>query len=247
MANGTPVEKGRHVNAPVSPHDLWRSRLFVANYRIREAARYAKLSPQTVAKWHGKPGGNRKSTLSTKEKGAALSYLQLIEVAVVASFRQAGVRLNKIEAAREYLAKQLEAEFPFAAYRFKTDGKDLWMDYAQFEADAGDKTLLAASQGGQLAWGDIIGRLHEFDYENDHGLAIRWHVAGRDENIIIDPRIQFGSPSIEGVATWAFAGRWEAGESVDDIAEDFGVANTDVIAALRFEGVDVETGRQPRH
>jgi uncharacterized protein (DUF433 family) len=168
-------------------------------------------------------------------------------VAVVSSFRKAGVRLNKIEAAREYLSKQLEAEFPFAVYRFKTDGKDLWMDYAQFEADAGDKTLLAASSGGQLAWSDIIGRLQEFDYENDHGLAIRWHVAGRDENVIIDPRLQFGAPSVEGVATWAFKGRWEAGEELDDIADDFGVSNTDVRAALRFEGIDLEGGRQARH
>lgn len=175
-----------------------------------------------------------------------MSYLQLIEVAVVSSFRKAGLRLKKIQSAREYLSKQLEAEFPFAAYRFKTDGKELWMDYAQIEASAGDKTLLAASRGGQLAWTDIIGRLHEFDYESDRGSAIRWHVAGRDRNIIIDPRIQFGAPSVEGVATWAFKGRWEAGEELDDIADDFGVSNSDVLAALRFEGVDVDLGRDAR-
>lgn len=234
------------MNMAVPEREFWRSRLYVPNYRIREAARYAHLSAQTVAKWHSKPGSNRKSTLSAKDKGAALSYLQLIEVAVVSSFRKAKVTLKKIEAAREYLSKQMEVEFPFAAYRFKTDGKELWMDYAQFEAAAGDKTLLAASSGGQLAWTDIIGRLHEFDYENDGGLAIRWHVAGRDENVIIDPRIQFGAPSVEGVATWAFKGRWEAGEGLDDIADDFGVSNSDVLAALRFEGIEAGSGREAR-
>jgi len=235
------------VNAPLSQREFWRARLFVPNYRIREAADYAHLSPQTVAKWHTAPGSNRKSTLSAKERGASLSYLQLIEVAVVSSFRKAGVSLKKIKAAREFLSKQLEAEFPFAVYRFKTDGKELWMDYAQFEAAAGDKTLLVASRQGQLAWGDIIGRLHEFDYENDDGLAIRWHVAGRDENVVIDPRIQFGAPSVEGVATWAFKGRWQAGEVLDDIADDFGVSNSDVLAALRFEGIDASGGRHARH
>jgi len=235
------------MNMALAGQEFWRSRLYVPNYRIREAARYAHLSTQTVAKWHTKPGANRRSTLSTKEKGASLSYLQLIEVAVVSSFRKAGVKLKKIEAAREYLSRQLEAEFPFAEYRFKTDGKELWMDYAQFEADAGDNTLLAASKGGQLAWSDIIGRLQEFDYEDDHGLAIRWHVAGRDENVIIDPRIQFGAPSVEGVATWAFKGRWQAGEELDDIADDFGVSNFDVLAALRFEGIEASGGREARH
>lgn len=235
------------MNMAVPKQEFWRSRLYVPNYRIREAARYAHLSSQTVTKWHSKPGANRKATLSTKEEGASLSYLQLIEVAVVASFRKAGVRLSKIKSAREYLSKQLEVEFPFAAYRFKTDGKDLWMDYAAFEATAGDKTLLNASKGGQLAWSDIIGRLQEFDYENDNGLAIRWHVAGRRENVVIDPRIQFGAPTVEGVATWAFKGRWEAGEALDDISDDFGVSTSDVLAALRFEGVDAERGRGKRH
>lgn len=235
------------MTAAIQPNEFWRSRLFIPNYRIGEAARYARLSPQTVANWHTTPGANRKSTLSTKEKGAALSYLQLIEVAVVSSFRKANLSLRKIKAAREYLSKQLEAEFPFAAYKFKTDGKDLWMDYAQFEAKAGDDTLLAASQGGQLAWTDIIGRLQEFDYENDAGLAIRWHVAGRKESVVIDPRVQFGAPSVEGVATWVFSGRWEAGETIDEIADDFGVSKADVKAALVFEGVDMSKGRGTRH
>lgn len=235
------------MNALASPSEFWRARLFVPNYRISEAARYAHLSPQTVAKWHGQPGTNRKSTLSTKEKGAALSYLQLIEVAVISSFRKSGIRLKKIEAAREYLSRHLQSEFPFAEYSFKTDGKELWMDYAQFEANAGDTTLLVASKGGQLAWSDVIGRLQEFDYENNDGLAIRWRVAGVDSDIVIDPQIQFGAPAIEGVATWAFKARWQAGEPIDEIADDFGLPNSAVLQALRFEGIDPEGGRESRN
>lgn len=230
------------MNAALDHDQLWRARLYVPNYRVGEAARYAEISPQTVAKWHTHPGANRRSTLSTKEKGAALSYLQLIEVAVVASFRQAGVTLKKIKAAREYLSRQLEAEYPFAEYRFKTDGRELWMDYAQFEAAAGDNKLLAVSKSGQLAWTDIIGRLQEFEYEND-GLAIKWHLAGRKSRVLIDPKIQFGAPAVDGVATWIFRGRWEAGEPIDEIADDFGVPNSAVVDALKFEGVDVSDGR----
>lgn len=229
--------------APAS--EFWRQRLFVPNYRIGEAARYADISAQTVNRWHQARSSNRRGTLSSKDKRRALSYLQLVEVAVVAEFRRAKVSLGKIRSAREYVSKQLKSEFPFAEYRFKTDGKDLWMDYAEIEAKMGDNKLLKASAQGQLAWTDIIGRLQEFEYEKD-GLAVRWYVAGRDRPIIIDPRLQFGAPSIEGVATWAFKGRWEAGEPIDDIADDFGVSNSDVIAALDFEGV-VIGGRETRH
>lgn len=232
------------MNAHASSPEFWRARLFVPNYRIREAARYAHIAPQTVASWHQPSSGNQRRTLSSKDKGQALSYLQLIEVAVVANFRKAGISLRKIRAAREYVSKQLEAEFPFAEYRFKTDGRDLWMDYAQIEAEMGDKKLLMASQGGQLAWSDIIGRLKEFEYEDDR-LAVRWHVAGKSKNIIIDPRIQFGAPAVNGVPTWVFKGRWEAGETLEDIIADFGVSNASLLDALEFEGV--ELGRATRH
>lgn len=234
------------MNMAVPESEFWRSRLFIPNYRIREAARYADIAPQTVSSWHGRPGSNQKPTLSQKEKGAALSYLQLVEVAVVASFRKAGVTLAKIKKAREYLSKQLEAEHPFAQYRFKTDGKELWMDYAQLHAPS-DKTLLAPSMGGQLAWTDIIGRLQEFEYDEESNLATQWRVAGADKSILIDPRIQFGAPAIDGVATWVFKGRWQAGEPIDEIADDFGVPNSAVLEALEFEGIRVEGGRWSRH
>jgi uncharacterized protein (DUF433 family) len=234
------------MNMALQPQDFWRSRLFIPNYRIRDAARYTHLSSQTVGNWHAKPGSNKKATLSTKANGEALSYLQLIEVAVVASFRKTGLSLKKIRSAREYLAHKLQAEHPFAEYRFKTDGKELWMDYAQIEANDGDKTLLVASQKGQLAWTDIIGKLQEFEYEDD-GLAIKWHVAGVDQDIVIDPRIHFGAPAIDGVPTWVFKGRWEAGEPLDEIADDFGVPNSAVSEALIFEGINPDIGREQRH
>jgi|694.fasta_scaffold139157_3 uncharacterized protein (DUF433 family) len=247
MAHEAPSTKGdEKVNAPVSEHEFWRARLYIPNYKIRDAARYAKLSTQTLSNWHGKPGSNRKSMLTTKDKGAALSYLQLIEVAVVASFRKAGLSLGKIRSAREYLATQMQAEYPFTEYRFKTDGRELWMDYAQFEAEAGDETLLVASRNGQLAWTDIIGKLQEFEYEKA-GLAIRWRVAGVDAGVVIDPKIQFGAPSVEGVPTWVFKGRFDSGEPIDEIADDFGVPNSAVLEALAFEGIDANLGRQPRH
>jgi hypothetical protein len=55
----------------------------------------------TVAAWHK----IEQSVLSPKEKRARLSYLQLIELAVVAGFRKAKFSLPEIRAAREYLQK----------------------------------------------------------------------------------------------------------------------------------------------
>jgi len=219
----------------------WRRRLFLPNYQLGEAARYAQISPQTVAAWHK----IERPTLSRKERRAALSYMQLIEVAVVAAFRKAGISLKRIRDAREYIQKQLKTEHPFAQYRFKTEGKHLLVDYQEVEGDKGSGKHLVADQGGQLEWNDIIGPLlKEFEYEHD-GIVIRWHVAGPASPIVIDPRLSFGAPTVQGTPTWVIAGRWNAGESITDIAEDFGLDKKCVRQALDFEGLSSSKRGKP--
>jgi uncharacterized protein (DUF433 family) len=168
--------------------------------------------------------------------------MQLIEVAVVAAFRKAGIPLKDIRAAREYIKNDIKSEYPFAQYSFKTRGRSILIDYAQIDKKKGKGKLLDVTKGGQLAWEAIIApRLREFEYDKE--LALRWHVAGLGEPIIIDPRVSFGAPSINGVPTWVLKGRWEAGEAVNDIASDFSISDQFVLDALKFEGVDT-AGRQ---
>ncbi|MGH6936466.1 MAG: DUF433 domain-containing protein [Methylocella sp.] len=97
-------------------------------------------------------------------------------------------------------------------------------------------TVVQADQEGQLTWESIIGRLREFEYEHQ-GIVIRWHVAGRSSPIVIDPRIAFGAPTISGTPTWVIKGRWNAGESDGEIADDFGIKKEAVREALKFEGI----------
>lgn len=105
----------------------WRRRLTLPAFHIKEAARYADVSPRTVSDWYKlRADGTR--TLSEKADGIALSYMQLIEVAAIAALRKAGVKLQLIKDYRDYVAKKLRAEFPFAQYKFKTDGNRLTIE-----------------------------------------------------------------------------------------------------------------------
>jgi uncharacterized protein (DUF433 family) len=216
----------------------WLRRLFLPSYQVAEAAKYAGIAPQTVAAWHKL----EQHLLSQRDDKAALSYLQLIEVAVVAAFRRMGVPMKNIRATREYAANNLKCEFPFATFKFKENAKRLFLDSHDLE-DVAPGHVVGTDQGGQLEWETIIGRLREFDYEDEYGLALKWHVAGRSSPILIDPRIAFGTPAIKGTPTWIIKGRWDAGESDSDIAEDFRIDPTDVKEALKFEGV-VPGGRR---
>src|ERR1700674_4002431 len=105
----------------------WRRRLFLPSYLVGEAATYAQITPQTVVAWHKIEA----ALLVEREKRASLSYMQLIEVAVVAAFRKMGVPLKRIRAAREYAQRTLKSEFPFAEYRFKEEARHLYLDSEQ--------------------------------------------------------------------------------------------------------------------
>jgi hypothetical protein len=160
----------------------WRRRLFLPNYQVQEAAKYAQIAPQTVIFWQR---GGAGPALAERKSRMALSYMQLIEVAVVAALRKEGVPLRRIRDAREYLEKNLKSEFPFAEYRLKNDGQRLFMDFAQAVGPKrGRGKLLRPDQQGQLAWEAVIGRLREFEYETQRdsdSVARRRSRIGRDD------------------------------------------------------------------
>ena len=215
--------------------DPWVRRLLLPAYHVKEAARYADITTQTVRNWQhdGKESG---SAIAPRKSRESLSYFQLQELAIVAAMRMQGVKLQKIRLARDWLSTEFKLEFPFSDRRVKTDGQDIIMEHE--DELKGDMKLMVANKGGQYVWSEIIGsRFEEFEYERD--LAIRWHVRGRKSGIVIDPRIAFGAPAIRGVPTWVLRGRHNAGEAVEDVADDFLISRADVRKALKFEGVSV--------
>ena len=224
----------------VRDREPWEARLYIPNYRIKDAARYASISPQTIANWHVH---DHSQILSARPDRAALSYMQLIELAVVAAFRKAGVKLKDIKAAREYLQKQIETEHPFAVLKFKTDGKSLLTSLRGIDPKHKRPTLIDVTKNGQLAWSEVLNRLKEFEYNKKNGIVSQWHVGGLTSPVVIDPRFSFGSPTVKGTPTWAIRDRWIAGESVDDISDDFELTKKLIASALEFEGINPETPR----
>lgn len=213
----------------------WKRRLYLPAYQVRDAARYSGISSQTVAYWHYR-GGQLGPALPGRESRQPLSYLQLVEVAFVATFRILGVTLQRIRRARAYAAQVLNSEHPFAEYRWFTEGHHLMLNLADLDGTTEIGRLVVGDQAGQIAWAQMVGdRFAQFDYED--GLALVWWVRGRQMPITIDPRIAFGAPTIGGIPTWALRGRWRAGESVVDIQEDFNLAEEDIRHALRFEDI----------
>jgi len=217
----------------------WKRRLYLPAYQVSDAAHYASTSVRTISYWqHG--GGQLGPPLPGRERRQPLSYLQLVEVAFVATFRLLGVSLQRIRRAREYAAQTLHGEYPFVDYRWQTEGYHVLLDLREVEREAAFGRLIVGDAHGQLAWQPlVVERFGQFDYV--HELAVIWHVAGRGSAVVIDPRVSFGAPTVSGVPTWAIKGRYDAGESLNDILDDFGLTEDQLEDALRFEGIDLQS------
>jgi len=218
--------------------DLWRKRLTLPTYSVAEAARYSEAKPQTIGYWF-RGGQTSPPTLPRRKAGERLNYFEAVEVAFVAVFRSYGVRLKNLRTARAYFQALLQTEYPFAAQRFYTEGTRILQEWGDLQELSEFTEVIIGDEQGQLAWAGLLGEKFEtFDYER--GLALRWHVAGRSSPVQIDPRVSFGAPSVRGIPTWAIRGRKQAGESVEEICDDFGLEDHEVIAGLEFEGLELQ-------
>lgn len=223
--------------------DMWRERVRLPAYKVGEAAFYTHISPSTVAAWTKTYDDRTRDVVSPRSARKGLSYLQLIEVAIVAAMRNEGVKLAEIRRARSYFASALGLDFPFAEAKFKTDGVDILLDMEGRDGKIVRDKLLAANHGGQMIWSDMLRkRLSEFNYDRKGGVG-SWKVNGIESEIVIDPKISFGAPSILGVPTWVIKDRWRVGEGLGDIADDFSISQDQVAEALKFEGLEVDRSR----
>ena len=217
--------------------EAWRRRLVLPAYSLAEAARYVRYHPATISSWFNRDTSYGPA-LAGRQKGLPLSYMQLVEVAFVVTARQLGISLGETRNTRNYFRQRFHVEFPFATFRFQSEGIHLLLDLQDVEPHSERQLFILGSKGGQLAWAHLLGeRFLEFDYEGD--LAVIWHVAGRMSPVRIDPRMNFGAPTVRGIPTWAVKGRYESGEIIEEIQGDFNLESSEVVAALEFEGVEL--------
>jgi len=207
--------------------------LILPAYTYADAARYARIPAQTVRNWFRgaySPGHTMHPVMANPGEHG-LSYLQLAEVAFIAAMRGRNIKLAALRAAYDHVRTELGVEYPFVREQFLTNGADLFL------AAIDDPTaLVSASRPGQRAWRAAVETyIDQFDY--DQHVALIWHPRGRFNSIVIDPRMSFGRPTIEGkgVPTEAIAARYAAGDDLEFLAYDFDLTQDQLKDALWFE------------
>ncbi len=135
-----------------------------------------------------------------------------------------------------YLSRQFPSKHPLADREFETDGINLFLQkFGQ---------LINISQAGQLAMREVL-QAHLHRIERDvAGIPVKLYPFTRKRDsqeepkaIVIDPRVSFGRPVLAGtgIPTAMIAERYKAGESVDDLANDYGRKRLEIEEAIRCE------------
>ena len=124
--------------------------------------------------------------------------------------------------------KRFESERPLLTLRFRVGGGDVFVE--------GSQEVVDVLHGPRTAWSEVLDPfLATIDYED--GWAQRWWPAGRSSQVVLDPQFGYGLPVIEGtgVRTEILVERGDAGDSIDQIAADFGVSTESLRDALKYE------------
>jgi uncharacterized protein (DUF433 family) len=170
-------------------------------YTPREAARLIGETPQHVFRWTRGSGPTNplwNAHYQFIEDSTEISFLDLIEVRVVAAMRRQGISLQSIRYAIDFAQNALGVDRPLSSRDFKTDGSEILMDAVE---DDGEFVSLSKKAPGQKVFKKIIEQsLNDLEYEND--LVARWRPRGF-ESIVLDPARSFGDPLLDefGVST----------------------------------------------
>jgi uncharacterized protein (DUF433 family) len=213
-------------------------------YGLVEAAHYLSIPVSTLRSWV--VGRNYPTESGLKffaplipladQREHLLSFVNLVEVHVLDAIRREhAVALPKVRQAIAYLRTRFPSEHPLANHRFETDGLDLFVrKYGQ---------LINASQSGQLAMRQLL-EAHLRRIERDPaGFPVRLYPFTRKRQpeepkvVVIDPYVSFGRPVLvgTGIPTATIADRYKAGESIDELAQDYGRPRLEIEEAVRCE------------
>ena len=218
----------------------------IPTYTLGEAAQYLRIPRTTIRDWvtgrsfqnETVPRRSQPIIPVPKSIPRLLSFINLVEVHVLDAIRrQHNISLEKVRKAIQFLQKQFPSKHPLVDHNFETNGIHLFIEkYGQ---------LINITQEGQLAIKDIM---------KAHLKRIEWDAQGIPQKlypfihkrvfrpgqiepttVVIDPRVSFGRPSIigTGIPILIIAERYKAGETVEDLADDYGLQPLQIQEAIR--------------
>jgi len=220
-------------------------------YTMAEAARCLNLAPATLRSWvagREYPRGDEVAFFEPliqrpDSSSAQLSFWNLVEAHVLRALRvKHSVSIKAVRHALDFAQRKFKMERLLLRRELRTEAGDLFLcKYGE---------LIDLSKSGQLAMKMMLqDHLERVDW-GDEKWPIRLYPSSRPfpvpdkvpplrafKLIVIDPHISFGRPVIQrrGITTTVIADRIDAGESIQDLAEDYDLEPWEIRGAVIYE------------
>ena len=199
-------------------------------YSCVQAAHYIGVPRHTLRRWVGEDG------LIVTPASNALSFNNLAEAHIIKAMRKVHkLPLQGIRRALRELAQLRQTEHPLLDESFETDGVNLCIR---------DKNeVINLSQRSQREFREFVSIYLHRIHRDDTGRVARLYpfvvadLANEPKHISISPTVSFGKPVLvgTGISTSVIVGRFNARDSVADLAREYGVDATILEDAIRWE------------
>lgn len=203
------------------------------NYPATEAARCLGMVPQTLRTWFLGQKGMEPLFSPSGTNPLTLSFWDLVESSVVASIRKVhGVSFQKVRRALEFVERRMGLPRPLITQNFVTDGVSLFVEHYG--------GLISATEDGQVVIRELIEASLTRIERDENGLANRLYAWTHDPKeprvVSIDPRVSFGRPTLigTGITVEVLIDRFNAGDSIAELAQDYRVAPDRIEAMMRW-------------
>lgn len=209
-------------------------------YTVSEAAHYLTVPAATIRDWSVRRHEHAPIIKVPARGPTLLSFINLTELHVLAAIRRGHeVKTPGIRRVTECLAanarQAMDQHHPLISRALETDGFDLFIEQYGL--------LINADRAGRSAMRKIIGEALRRIDRDPEGIPIKLYpftrasVDAAPSIVVIDPRLSAGRPVISGtgLATQLIAERYKAGESICDLADDYGRGNEEIEEAIRCE------------
>ena len=211
-------------------------------YTVSEAARLTRVSSGKIRRWlrgYNFRSGARvrrseavwEGDLQPIENKLALSFCDLLELRFVDAFIRAGVSWRTMRRAHATAQERLKTTHPFCSNRIATDGGSILLRQGKEDSDQALIDLVT----DQREFSRIVETfLKELEFS---GSDIVWWPLGRERQIVVDPKRNFGQPTVarSGVPSQVLARSAEANASQELVATWYEVQPEEVRDAVDFE------------
>ena len=215
-------------------------------YTIAEAARVIDAPPSTLATWtkgYVRDRDDRPAVVGEAAVTAfpaagrcpSIPFIGLAEAMVLAALRQSGVPMQRVRPAIAALEREIGIGHALASRQLYSDGAEVLYDFGAEQVDIDVVASLVVVRNGQRVFVDVIREQWQRIQFGVDGYANLIHVPGYRSEVVCDPLRSFGRPTFVhgGTRVDDVIARFQTGDSIEELTEEFGVSFADIEDALR--------------